>query len=338
MKVLVYFENEKALRKSGIGRAMRHQMSALTSANQDFTISSKDDFDMVHINTLYNKSYRLLKKCKKNKKPVIVHGHSTFEDFRDSFAFWKLLKIYFYHQIKVMYKNADVIITPTEYSKKLIESYGYGKKVYSCSNGIDLEEYAYSQEKIEAFKEKFNIQEGEKVIVGVGLLFQRKGLHDFIEIARKFPNIKFIWFGSLPYVARSNFIKKAMRRKPENVIFPGYIANDIIKGAYLYASLFLFPSYEETEGIVVLESLASKCVTLVRDIGVYEDWLKDAENCYKAKSNDEFVDKINFILNNDNSHIKDNGYKVVKDRTLDKVGSRLKEIYEKTYSEYKENK
>ena len=142
MKVLVYFENEKALRKSGIGRAMSHQMTALTHAKQDFTINMSDDYDMVHINTLYNRSYSLLKKCKKKNKPVIVHGHSTFEDFRNSFSFWKIIKPYFYHQIKIMYKNADVIITPTIYSKKLIESYGYNKKVYACSNGIELCEYS----------------------------------------------------------------------------------------------------------------------------------------------------------------------------------------------------
>ena len=244
MKVLVYFENEKALRKSGIGRAMSHQMTALTHAKQDFTINMSDDYDMVHINTLYNRSYSLLKKCKKKNKPVIVHGHSTFEDFRNSFSFWKIIKPYFYHQIKIMYKNADVIITPTNYSKKLIESYGYNKKVYACSNGIELSEYSYSEDKIKAFKERFAIKEGEKVIIGVGLLFQRKGLHDFVEIARSFPDIKFIWFGSLPYVARSSIIKKAMKNKPDNVIFPGYIANDIIKGAYLYADLFLFPTYD----------------------------------------------------------------------------------------------
>ena len=336
MKVLVYFENEKALRKSGIGRAMRHQMTSLSSAKQEFTIDPKDNFDMVHINTLYNKSYRLLKKCKKNNIPVIVHGHSTFEDFRDSFNFWKIAKIYFYHQIKVMYKNADVIITPTDYSKKLIESYGYDRLVYSCSNGIDLNEYAYSQEKIDAFKKAFNIKEGEKVIIGVGLLFQRKGLHDFVEIARSFPDIKFIWFGSLPYIARSRIIKKAMKNKPDNVIFPGYIANDIIKGAYLYSSCFLFPSYEETEGIVVLESLASKCATLVRDIGVYDGWLEDNKNCYKARNNEEFVNKIKYILENDNSKIIENGYEVVKERTLDKVGLKLKDIYEKTYKDFKE--
>ena len=54
-------------------------------------------------------------------------------------------------------------------------------------------------------------------------------------------------------------IKKAIKSKPNNVIMPGYIAGDIIEGAYASADVFFFPTYEETEGIVVLEALASKC-------------------------------------------------------------------------------
>ncbi len=334
MKVLIYFENEKAIRKSGIGRAMRHQMKALDLANQDYTINKKDHFDMAHINTLYLNSHRLLNKCRRKKIPAIVHGHSTFEDFRDSFALWKVLSIYYYHQIKVMYKNADAIITPTEYSKKLIESYGYGKKVYSCSNGINIDEYAHSEDKIKAFKDRFQIKDDQKVIIGVGLLFERKGLPDFIEIAREFPDIKFIWFGSLPKIAQTNVIKRAIKHKPDNVIFPGYIDNDIIKGAYQYAKLFLFPTKEETEGIVVLESLASRCVTLVRDIGVFDPWLVDNKNCYKAKTKQEFVDKIKYILSHDNSEVIENGYQLVKERSIDKVGERLKSIYEEIYQDY----
>lgn len=334
MKVLLYFENADSIKKSGIGRAMRHQMEALTKAGVPFTISKKDDFDLAHINTLYSKSKRLLKRCKKNNIPVIVHGHSTYEDFRDSFALWKMMSWWFYPQLTYMYKHAGMIITPTEYSKKLIESYGFGVKVVAISNGISLEDYAPNEEKVEAFKKYFNITD-EKVIIGIGLPFQRKGIHDFFEIARNYPDVKFIWFGHLASILVSNFVKKAIKKKPDNVIMPGYIDNDIIKGAMQYASLLLFPSYEETEGIVVLEALASKCPVLVRDIGVYEDWLTDGENCYKAKDNDSFKEKIDFMLSHDNSKIIENGYELAKERNIAQVGEELKKVYEEFYNETK---
>ena len=43
-------------------------------------------------------------------------------------------------------------------------------------------------------------------------------------------------------------------------------------------------SKEETEGIVILEALAMKIPTLIRDIPVYEGWLTDSKDVYKAKN------------------------------------------------------
>ena len=39
--------------------------------------------------------------------------------------------------------------------------------------------------------------------------------------------------------------------------------------------LSFFPSYEETEGIVVLEAFASHQHVVLRDIPVYEGWVDD---------------------------------------------------------------
>ena len=66
MKVLLYFEGIDELKKSGIGRALSHQSKALTSAGVEYTLNPKDSFDVAQINTLFSKSIRLLKKCKKN--------------------------------------------------------------------------------------------------------------------------------------------------------------------------------------------------------------------------------------------------------------------------------
>ena len=43
---------------------------------------------------------------------------------------------------------------------------------------------------------------------------------------------------------------------------------------------------------------------------------------------DEILNKLDYILNNDTTDVTNEGYKIVLDRTLDKVGNRLKEIYE----------
>lgn len=70
MKVLLYLEAENYLRKSGIGRAIKHQERALTMVGQDYTTNPDDDYDLVHINTYGIKSWKLLKNLKKLVKSV----------------------------------------------------------------------------------------------------------------------------------------------------------------------------------------------------------------------------------------------------------------------------
>ena len=237
--------------------------------------------------------------------------------------------------LKKMYQHADYIITPTPYSKKLIENYkGVKCPVKAISNGIILEDYKYDDKKVQAFKERFKLKPNQSVVIGVGLLFERKGLLDFIEVAKDMPNVIFIWFGNLQKCLTQHKILKAIKHKPSNVIFPGYIAGDIIKGAFSSANAMFFPSYEETEGIVVLEALASKLPLIVRDIGVYKPWLKNGVNCYMGKDNIDFVQIIDKVLNTDNSKIIANGYKVAEERSIDKIGKELINAYKEVEEIY----
>lgn len=329
MKVLLYYQDYDKINKSGIGRAQKHQSEALRSVGINFTFNPKDDYDIAHINTLWSKSEHVLKDARKRKIPVIVHGHSTHEDWRDSFCFWKILEPYVDHRIDKMYRLADLIITPTPYSKKCIDSYGLGTKVIAISNGINLNEYRVDSETKKRFLTKFSLKEKEKFVMGVGFPFIRKGIDTFFEVAKEFPNIKFIWFGELPWIAQSSKIHHVIARKPANVIMPGYIEGDLIRASYQLASAMFFPSREETEGIVTLEALASRTPLLVRDIPVYDSWLIDGVNCHKGKSNKDFVTKLSFLLEKgDDRNILDEGYKVACERNLMDIGQQLKKAYE----------
>lgn len=329
MKVLLYSQKNRLLVRSGIGRAFYHQKKALESIGVQYTTDANDTFDLVHINIAYSSKIKQFRK----KYPVIVHGHSTVQDFRRSFLAWRFLAPFFYKHLQNTYGAADLIITPTRYSKFLIESMHVVKApVLAISNGIDLDSYVYDTKKVEAFRKHFNLETNDKVVIGVGLLFERKGIHDFIEVARNMPTYKFIWFGHLPGYMTTHFIKKAIKNKPKNVVMAGYVDGDVIKGAFSGATCVFFPSYEETEGIVVLEALASKTPIVLRDIPVYYDWLFDKTHVLKGHNNIEFKNLIELTAVKDHKQMIENGFKVVQDRSIDKIGIELKKAYEQVIS------
>ena len=53
MKVLLYSEGLKTIGKSGLGKAIKHQMKALEKEKISYTLNPKDDYDILHINTYF---------------------------------------------------------------------------------------------------------------------------------------------------------------------------------------------------------------------------------------------------------------------------------------------
>ncbi len=335
MKVLLYFENEKIMSISGIGRARKHQIMACESAGIDYTLDPLDDYDILHINTYMFNSNAIINKARREGKGVIYHAHSTEEDFRDSFIFSNQIAPVFKKHIVSLYSLADEIITPTEYSKKLLINYGITLPINAISNGINLERFRYDEEKVKAFRRYFSLKDDDKVVLGVGMLFERKGLLDFFEVAKRLPEYKFIWFGNTPKVSLPKSILEAIDDRPLNVIMPGYVKGAIIDGAYLGADCFFFPSFEETEGIVVLEALASKLQVFIRDIGAFEGWLDDRVNCYKGKDVEEFTSLIKNYLEGNLKNTAKEGYEVAESRSIDKIGEQLATVYKRVYEKSK---
>ena len=328
MKILLYFESENLISKSGIGRAMKHQLEALRLAGVDVTTNPKDDYDILHINTIGFNSPLIINQARKLGKKVIYHAHSTEEDFKDSFILSNQIAPLYKIHLKNLYSSADFIITPTPYSLELLQHYGITVPMAAVSNGVEPDKYKKDLEKTKAFYKYFHLSEKDKIVVSAGLYLKRKGIIDFMEVARLLPDVTFIWFGHTAKVALPKDVKVALENHPMNVRLPGYVKGAIFEGAFANADVFFFPSHEETEGIVVLEALAAKQQVLVRDIGVYKDWLVNGENCYKGHDNHEFAFIINQLLNNKLKKVGEAGYQTAQRRTLAIVGQQLKSIYE----------
>ena len=129
MKVLLYTEGLKKIGKSGLGKAVSHQIRSLEDNDIEYSSNPKDikNCDIVHINFYGLKSYFLARKAHKLGKKVVYHAHSTEEDFKNSFILSNQVSKIFKWWISKCYKQGDVIITPTEYSKRLLNNYNLNR-------------------------------------------------------------------------------------------------------------------------------------------------------------------------------------------------------------------
>lgn len=333
VKVLLYTEGLKTISKSGLGKAIKHQIKALEENNIDYTTDLNDDYDILHINFYGPKSYLFAKKAKKKGKKIIYHAHSTEEDFRNSFIGSNLVSDKFKSWIIKCYTLGDHILTPTPYSKKLLESYGINKPITAISNGVDINFFKHNSKEGEEFRKKYNFKKEDKVIMGVGLYIERKGILDFVELAKRLPQYKFIWFGHSPLAASPSKIRQAVNTKLDNLIFAGYVEPTELKKAYSGSDLYLFPTLEETEGIPILEACSAKIKAIIRDIPVFDEWLEDGVNVYKAKNVDEFEQKIIKIIEGQLPDLTEAAYEVALSRDVRKVGKDLVDIYKQVLME-----
>lgn len=323
MRVHLYTGSFDLVAKSGVGQALCHQRAMLRRAGVTVTEDWQGKADAIQINTVLPDAPLAALRARLRGERVIYYGHSTMQDFRDSFVGSNLLAPAFKRWICLCYGLGDVVITPTPYSRRILESYGIKKPVTALSNGVDTDFFAPSAGRRSAFREKYGLTDADKVVISVGHFMERKGILTFLELARQMPEVKFFWFGHTDPALVPRPVRRAMEAAPANLCFAGFVDQAALRDAYCGADLFCFCSKEETEGIVVLEALACGTPTLVRDIPVYEGWLEHGRNVYKAKTEGDFLPLARGMLEGRLPGLTQAARRTAEDRSLDAVADKL---------------
>ena len=171
-----------------------------------------------------------------------------------------------------IYKKFDHIITISQTCEDEIKELIPDAAVTRIPNGIERERFKRDKEAGIAFRQQYGIEEDETVILNVAQINPRKGIYDFLEIAKRCPDKKFVWVGGFPYsILSTEFlsVKNALRNAPENVICTDFIPN--VVHAYSAADIFLMPSHAETFGLVILEALSCGLPVIARNIKEFQE-------------------------------------------------------------------
>ena len=326
--VYLYPGNLKLVEKSGVGQAIYHQKAMLESVQVPVVTRADADYDIIHINTIFPDSLLAAKAAKRKGKKVIWYGHSTKEDFRNSFVGSNQMAEGFEKWIRFCYGQADLVITPSEYAKELLDGYGIGKPVRVLSNGVDTRRFHPSEQARQRFRSRYGVEAGEKTVLSVGHYISRKGIVEFIELARSLPQYRFFWFGHTDKKLIPREISDAIEHAPDNLSFPGQVSQNELRDAYCGCDLFAFLSKEETEGIVILEALACGIPVLVRDIPVYESWLSDGCQVRKADSEEAFRILACSMLEQSPGTDPEAVRTLIRNRSIHGLGMKLLEYYQ----------
>ena len=262
-----------------------------------FVNSKKKKFDVYHHHTVnYYFSF------KKNGVHV-VYVHFLPDTLKGSIKLNKLFFKIFTNYVKKYYSKADelVVVNPSFINE--LCSFGIPReKISFIPNFVSNKGfYKMENEEVSLLLDKYQIPDNTFVVLGVGQVQTRKGVVDFIEVAKKNPDMLFLWAGGFSFGHITDGykeLKEIVENSPTNVRFLGIVKRDEMNEIYNICDCFFSPSYNELFPMAILEAASVNKPCLLRNLELYRDVLFDYYEY--GETNEEFSDKLRRIYTDKN--------------------------------------
>lgn len=325
----------------GVGSAYKELINLLDEGAQDLfevSINSHKKADIIHAHTMEPQSYI---KMKLNKGVNVVYCHFLPETLDGSLRLPKFaFNIYKKYVIK-FYNSADylVVVNPI-FIEDLVRHGIKREKIIYIPNYVSKEKfYKKNKNQVNKIKEELGIPKDKFVVLGAGQIQTRKGVVDFVKVAKKLPDVQFVWCGGFSFgkiIDGYDELKKIVDNPPKNVMFTGIIKREKMNDMFNMADILFMPSYNELFPMTILEAVNCQKPLLLRDLDLYHDILFD--KYLSGKNNKEFVELIKEIKNNPSLYKKESkkSKEISEFYSKENILKIWREFYSKIYDEHKE--
>jgi 1,2-diacylglycerol-3-alpha-glucose alpha-1,2-galactosyltransferase len=237
----------------------------------------------------------------------------------------------------------DYLVTVNPYFKNELVKYGIDKnKIHYIPNFVSENDfYRMTQPEIDVTKRHYDIDLDKFVVLGVGQIQKRKGVLDFIEVAKLNPDIQFVWAGGFSFGLITDGydeLSKVMKNPPSNVTFLGIVDRHQMNAIYNMSDVLFMPSYNELFPMAILEAMSCGKPLLLRDIDVYKGILY---GYYKKGSSVSEFSTIIRSLSTDSLYYREamsQSFSGSKFYSRNHILKQWEDFYNKVYHESIENK
>ena len=278
----------------GVGSAYLEQVALVKECDDIFDVavnSGSGKFDIYHMHTV-NPRYRI----RFNKHHVnIAYVHFIPSTLDGSIKMPKLFFGIFKRYVIGTYRAADeIVVVNPSFIPPLVELGIKRENITYIPNFVDHEKFhKISEEERNALRDKYGIPHDKFVVMGCGQVQTRKGVLDYVEVAKRNPDKLFVWAGGFSFGKMTDGykeLKAIMDNPPENVKFIGIIPRVEMNGIFNMCDLLFMPSLSELFPMAILEAVNSFKPILLRDLELYEDILFKDKECYAIGKNVEEFD------------------------------------------------
>ncbi|HEX9909204.1 MAG TPA: glycosyltransferase family 4 protein [Thermoplasmata archaeon] len=289
----------------------------------------KEDYDILHIHSPLPDSFLWALRRRRRGKPTIVHGRHLPELVKGGFVGGSLMYPFVKWYSVQFYNLGTVVVGATPYVAKTLEKEGVRGPFRVIPNGINQEVFAKDPQAGARFRERLGLSRNDKLVLSVGLRIPRKGVDTFVNMSNLLADredVKFVWVGESESLLEDALDSTAKGR----VMFPGHVPFEEIVGVYSAADVFVFPTRAESYGNVMLEAASTGLPIIVRDIPVYEEWVRDGTHCLKARTDEEFAAKLRSLLDDGplRARMAAGAKQLAAKHDIKKTAEMLKDLYE----------
>ena len=216
---------------------------------------------MLHVQTPFVAHWIGIKAARELQVPVVETYHTFFEEYLHHYL--PLLPASIARAVARTFSRrqcnaVDAVVAQSRQLADVLEGYGVTRRIETIPTGLNLDEFARGDGA--AFRAGHGIALDRPVMLLVGRVAHEKNIGFLLrvlgEVVRSVPTVLFVIAGEGP--ALPGLRRAAVEaRLDSHVLFVGYLdRRGPLLDCYRAADVFVFASRTETQGLVLLESLA----------------------------------------------------------------------------------
>lgn len=261
-----------------------------------------EGYDLLHIHTPFVAHYAGLKLARLLNIPCVETYHTFFEDYLHHYLPWipQLMARAFARLVSKRQCNAvQAIVAPSQPMLNVLKKYGVQSMAAVIPTGLEPSSFAAADEI--AFKQKYGIPSERPVLLYLGRVAFEKNIAFLLKMLQQLisrqPEVLLVIAGEGPAETSLRDLAKSLQLD-NHIQFIGYLDRHTeLNACYRSASIFVFASKSETQGLVLLEAMAQAVsVVAIAELGT-ASILIEGEGALIAPDNTaQFAEKVDYLL------------------------------------------